>query len=198
MESWNTPSLVDEHGTPFDERLQLALRRARSQFRREFTDLTDDVVVTEVLEEAGRRIREHERLEGDVQDLPAYTWVTVQNIGRSRRRRPTMRVIRRSLDADDSGVALGQLAATEGSPCRLESAVLVREVFNRLSDADRELLEFKKLGFSGRQIAARTGKTVTNVNITFFRLRRKLRRLLDGNVQEPRSVNTAATKVPTT
>jgi hypothetical protein len=59
----------------------------KPRLRRQFPSLRDDVVITEILEEAGRRIVEHERHVGAIEKLRGYAWVAIQHVATSRLRR---------------------------------------------------------------------------------------------------------------
>lgn len=188
MEPGNPPPFVDESGQPFESRLQQALHRARPQFRRQFPALADDTVITETLEEVGRRVRDHERREGPVRNLDAYTWRTARNVGHTRLRRSHMRLIERSLDGEESQVALNGLEAQEGSAAHIEAHIQEQQILRSLNERERALLEFKRLEFSARRIGQELGMSVSLVNVTFFRLKRKLRDLLRPDESGRRSV----------
>ncbi len=50
--------LVDPYGRPLDDRLQVVLRAMVPRLRRDFPAIRDDVLITDVLEQAGRSIVE--------------------------------------------------------------------------------------------------------------------------------------------
>ena len=178
-------TFVDEDGQPFDPRIQQVLREVRAPLRARFPSLADDTVVTEVIEDAGRRIRAHERAIGPVRNLSAYAWVTAQNLARSRGRRSEMRLAAGTRDATQHHAAFESLAATVGTAEQVEAQVLVRELVERLTDDERQLVEDKLAGLYSREIAEHRGMTVAQVDIAFFRLKGKLARLLGRTDDEP-------------
>src|SRR5436309_11088667 len=99
-ESLATHALLDDVGQPLSPRLQRVLDDIAPKFRQRFPALGDELLVTEVLEEAGRRIANHERASGPVENLDAYTWVTVRNLARSRIRQSSMRLLRSTLGSE--------------------------------------------------------------------------------------------------
>ena len=58
MESPGSIGLLDSNGEPFPDHIQRTLVRLSARLRREFPVLQDDVALTEVMEEAARRIAE--------------------------------------------------------------------------------------------------------------------------------------------
>src|SRR6266850_2721400 len=102
MESSGPRALLDSGGSLLSARIQRVLRDILPRFRQRFPALGDELLVTEVLEEAGRRIANHERASGPVENLDAYTWVTVQNLARSRIRQSSMRLLRSTLGSQES------------------------------------------------------------------------------------------------
>src|SRR5438874_12959242 len=94
MKSSSIPALLNEDGQPLSARLQQVLRDIFPRFRNRFPALADEQLVTEILEEAGRRIHERETGFGPVENLDAYAWIAVLNIARSKMRRPSFRVAR--------------------------------------------------------------------------------------------------------
>src|SRR5215210_8303397 len=87
MEPLGKQALLDAAGNPLSPRIQGVLRQIRPRLRARFPALDDDVLLTEVLEEAGQRIEMQERDSGEVKSLGAYAWKTVLNVALSRLRR---------------------------------------------------------------------------------------------------------------
>ena len=174
MQYVGTLTLVDENGQPFPERIEGALRNVMPRLLRCFPDLRDEVVVAEILEEAGRRIIRREIEVSPIEHLHGYAWVTARSIAVTKMRRSGMRIARATLDGEDSSAALNVLHSDFGSPERIESGIHYRETLQGLSTADRLLLIQKRFGFSSREIARDVGTTVAQVNTAFFRLKQKL------------------------
>ena len=180
MESLGTPALLDQGGNPLSARLQRALRDIFPRFRKRFPTLGDELLVTEVFEEAGRRIADHERASGPVDNLDAYAWVTVANVARSRMRHSSMRLARSTLGSDESQAVLDTLRSRHGTAEQVEADILIREVLAQLTAEERLLCARKRLGFSSREIAREQGTSVERVDTLFYRIKRKIWAALRG------------------
>ena len=119
-------SFVDAGGSPFGNRVQDVLHDLLPRLVRQFPLLNDDLLATEVMEEAARRIVNHERQHGEVDDLHAFAWVTLQNLARSRMHRGPMRLERASLPSEQSRAALALVPSEAASPERVERDLLGR------------------------------------------------------------------------
>jgi len=181
MESSGPRALLDSGGSLLSARIQRVLRDILPRFRHRFPALGDELLVTEVLEEAGRRIAEHERGGGQVENLDAYAWVTVLNVARSRLRRSSMRLARATLGSDEGQAILGTLRSSRGTPEQIEADILLKEVFALLTPEEQWLCNRKQLGCSSREIAGERGTSVARVNILFYRIKRKIRASLCGS-----------------
>src|SRR5262245_51192321 len=134
MKASGTQILLNRAGQPLSGRVQDALRNVLSPLRKHFPSLTrDDLHVVEILEEAGHRIEDRERVSGPVDNLDAYAWVTVQNVAKSRLQRSSMRLVRATLPSVESDVVLGRLTAQFGSAEDIESDILYEEMLAQLS-----------------------------------------------------------------
>src|SRR4029077_17121659 len=102
LESLGPHILLDKAGNPLSPRLQHVLAAIPPRLRKRFPAFGDDLLVTEVLEEAGRRIAALERESGPVSDLGAYAWATAVNIATSRMRHPSMRFASSALGSEQS------------------------------------------------------------------------------------------------
>ena len=60
MESVGKQTLLDADGLPLDPRIAGVLRELLRRFRNRFLTLADEVLVSEIFEEAGQRIRDCE------------------------------------------------------------------------------------------------------------------------------------------
>ena len=76
MENVRNLRLVDGSGRPFDARVESALSRMLPRLRREFPSIQDEVVLWQILEEAGRRIVHRESNRGPIEKINGYAWVT--------------------------------------------------------------------------------------------------------------------------
>jgi len=74
------------------DRIQQMLRRLEPRLRQRFPLIRDEVVLTEILEEAGRLLVERELAAGPIEKLRGFAWVTVSNVAKSRLRRGPMRL----------------------------------------------------------------------------------------------------------
>ena len=178
LESLGPHALLDQAGNPLSRRLQRVLAAIPPRLRKRFPAFGDDLLVTEVLEEAGRRITALERESGPVTDLEAYAWATAVNIATSRMRHPSMRVASSALGSVESQAVLGSLPSIQGSPEHIEATILVREVLAQLPAEERRLCSLKRAGLSSREIAREWGTSIARVNILFYRVKRKIRHAL--------------------
>jgi DNA-directed RNA polymerase specialized sigma24 family protein len=171
-------ALVDESGQPLSSHVQQVLRDLAPRLQRYLPTITDEVLLTEILEEAGRKIRHHEESVGPIEKLHAYAWVTVKSVATSRMRRSSMRIAKATVELEDNDAAIGTLRASIGSAERIESDILLEQMLARMTPEEQMLCMWKKLGYSSRQIAREQGTSVERVNTFFFRLKRKIREIL--------------------
>ncbi len=178
MESSGSWIFLDRGGQPLSARVQEALRNVLPQLRNQFRSLNnDELLVLEILEEAGSRVEDHERAHGRVENLDAYAWRTAQNVAKSRLGRWSMRLFRSMLSSSDSEAVLETLPATFGSAEQIESDIEYKEIQMQLTVREQALLAYKKLGWSSREIAREEGMSIVSVNTHFYRIKRKIRAL---------------------
>ena len=170
--------LVDEAGQPFGAHIDSALRGLLPRLQRQFPTLKDEAVIVEVLEQAGRKIAEHERRSGPIEKLHAYAWVTIRNVATSEMRRGSMRIARATVAGDDGADVLDSLRANLGTPEQIEAGILVQEVLAQLTAEEQLICVLKRIGYSSREIAQQQGTTVERVNTFFHRVKRKVREAL--------------------
>lgn len=171
MSDLHTLGLIDGEGQPFDGRITKVLREIAPRLRREYPALEDDVVVTEVLEEAGRRIVQREARKGPLERLYGFAWVTIKNVARTRLRTKRAQVTQ----AEARGEAfVVPLVAQEGSPEQIERDLLLKELLATLSVEEQEVFLYKRLGWSSAEIARALHKSPGAVDVLFFRLKQKL------------------------
>jgi len=175
---------LDEGGKPFDAHIQRVLRDLVPKFQRRFPSLKDAAVITEVLEEAGRKISDHERHSGPIEKLHGYAWVTVRSVAMSKLRGGALRVDRSTVRSDESHALLSRMPSEFGSAERIESAILFEEILARLSPDERMVCVWKKAGFSSKEIAERLGSSVGAVDILFHRVKEKIQKAAQGGSQK--------------
>jgi DNA-directed RNA polymerase specialized sigma24 family protein len=178
MGSADRHTFLDGEGSPLEPRIQSVLRDLRLRFPKRLPQLDDDVFVTDVFEEAGRRIVAHEVDHGQVDNLEAFAWTTVLNVARSRLARSSMRVVGSTLDPVASDAILRQLHARNGTREQIEIDILVQQILAHLSPEERDLCYRKAWGHSTREIARDCGKSEGYVNTLVYRMRLKIRELL--------------------
>jgi RNA polymerase sigma factor (sigma-70 family) len=176
--SSGTPLLLDEAGNPLSRHLQRALGNLAPKVRHRFPALGDELLIIDVLEEAGRRIAVHERVAGPVDPLAAYAWVTVLNVARSRLRHSSMRLVRSTLGSQESHAVFGTLPSTHGAPEHIEAYILIQQVVAPLTPEEQWLVRRKLAGYSSREIAQELGTSALHVNTLFYRAKRKIRHRL--------------------
>ena len=178
MEFLARTALLDETRQPLSSHVQQTLRDLAPRLQRYLPTLTDEVLLTEILEEAGRKIRHHEEHVGPIEKLHAYAWVTVRSVATSEMRRGSMRIARATLAGDEGAEVLGTLRSNRGTPEQIEADILLEEMLARMTPEEQMLCMWKKLGYSSRQIAKEQGTSIERVNTFFFRLKRKIREIL--------------------
>jgi RNA polymerase sigma factor (sigma-70 family) len=175
--------LLDDEGRPFNSRIERALSDLRPRLQRQFPALRDEIAVTEVLEEAGRRITDHEARSGPIGKLHGYAWVTVRSVAMSRMRRSAARLASATLETQQGRAVLSIVPSTLGSAQRIEDAILFQEVLAHLTPDERLVFLWKKAGFSSGDIAKHWGVSAGAIDTLLCRARQKIRRVL--GVQEP-------------
>jgi DNA-directed RNA polymerase specialized sigma24 family protein len=140
--------------------------------------LQDEVMLAEVMEEAGRRIRAREERGGAVERLHGYAWVTIRSVATSRMRLGSAKLKQRTLNGDASSIALSSAASRRGSANEVEQTILLRELLATLSREERLICLWKKAGFSSQEIAAHQGRSVEAVDTMFSRAKQKIRNVL--------------------
>lgn len=174
MEFVAKPGLLNERGQPFSSRIDRALHDLLPKLQRQFPTLKDEAVVAEVLEEAGRKIADHEQRSGPLEKLHGYAWVTVRSVAMSRMRRSAMRVEQATVRAEDNHAILSHLPSERGSAEQIEHEILFKEILAQLSRDERAMCMLKKAGFSSKEIAQRLGSSVSAVDTLFHRIKDKI------------------------
>lgn len=182
MEHLQRLRLLDEYGNPLSTRLDGVLAGLLHKFRRRFPSIQDEGDLTEVFEEAARRIDKRERRSGPIEKVHSYAWVTLRSIGLSWLRRGSSQLALQTVQSQAGQAILSMLAAKEGSPERIEQDILLRELMTQLTPDESVVFTLKKAGYSSEEIARRRGSSVGAVDVLFTRVKRKIRRL--AGVQE--------------
>lgn len=191
MPDLHTLGLIDSNGQPFDGRITRVLQKIAPRLRREFPALEDDVVVTEVLEEAGRRIVRQETKAGPLEKLHGFAWVTIRNVAKSRLKTGREQITRLEARGD---VFTLPLVAQDGSPEQIERDLLLKEALASLSEDERQICLFKTLGYSTEEIAGQQQRTPGAVDTMFCRAKQKLRDMLARPASSPSSQAPSATR----
>jgi DNA-directed RNA polymerase specialized sigma24 family protein len=195
MESPGSWIFLDRAGQPLSARVQQALHNVLPQLRKHFCSLNnDELLVVEILEEAGSRIEDHERAYGCADNLDAYAWRTVQNVAKSRLRRWSMRIFRSMLSSSDSQAVLETLPAQFGTAEQIEFDIEYKEIQMHLTVREQLLCAYKKLGLSSREIAREEGISIVSVNTQFYRIKRKIRALRESGADATLTKTSQATK----
>jgi DNA-directed RNA polymerase specialized sigma24 family protein len=169
--------LLDRQGRPLASHLQEVLGSLVPRLLRQFPMLNDDLLLTEVLEEAGRRVADHEGKRGALDRLRGFTWVTLRNVATSRMGRQSTRLSQRTLPSEESQTALSALTSEWSSQGEIERDILFREVLTSLAPDERVVCVWKLAGFSSREIARHRRSSVAAVDALFWRVKQKIRGL---------------------
>jgi len=178
MESSISFPLLDRFGKPLPDRIQQVLAELVPRFRRKFSMIRDEVVLAEILEQAGEQILRHESQHGVVRRLHGFAWVVVRNVAISRLRRGPHLLERSMADSVEGAAALAHLPAMDGSPDQIERAIYLREVLDQISNRERKIAIWKRAGFSSRWIAEILQMSPSSVDTAYSRLRQKLQKLM--------------------
>ena len=188
-------ALLDENGQPLSSRIDRVLRDLAPRLQRDYSALKDEVTIIEVLEEAGRKIVNHERECGPIGRLHGYAWTVVDRIATSKMRRGSMRIARATLGSEESQVALGALQSAVGTVAQIEADICYREICEQLTPEEQVFCMWKRWGFSSREIAEAQGQSVERVNTFFHRLKQKIHEAVHGRgVDAPKKAHQTKTR----
>ena len=187
MDHMRALGLLDSNGKPLGDRIDHVVIGLLPKLRRRFPTLQDEVALTEVLEEAGRRIANREERGGPLEHLHGYAWVTLRSVATSYLRRPSTRLINETLEPEASQARIAMVSATYGSAEEIERAILVREAMEELSEEERLVCTWKTAGFTALEIARFLGRSVVAVDTLFSRAKSKLRTTLRPSRSEYRA-----------
>ena len=170
--------LLDQYGKPLPDHIQHALEAVTPRLRRKFSIIRDEVVFTEILEQAGQQILKHESSHGAIERLHAFAWVTLRNVAISQLRRGPHLLEKPMAGSREGEAALARLTAERGSPERIEASIMLCEALKQISERERKIAIWKKAGFSTKSIAKKLDMSASAVDTTYARLREKVRKLL--------------------
>jgi len=212
MDHMRALGLLDSNGKPLADRIERVLAGLLPKLRRRFPNLQDEVAITEVMEEAGRRIASREARGGPIERIHGYAWVTVRSVATSHMRRPATRLIQHTLASEAGQEHIALAPAQYGSPEQMERDILLREALDTLSPEERMVCLWKKAGFSAQEIASTLGRSVPSVDTLFSRAKQKIRQALgltsaadeapsrlknvNGHAYEPSARRDAETEIP--
>jgi RNA polymerase sigma factor (sigma-70 family) len=143
-----------------------------------FPQSKDEVEITEVFEEAARRIEKRERQAGPIEKLRGYAWKALESIGVSAHRRSTMQVRLKRVESRTGPELVSRLEALDGSVDQIEREILLREIEASLTPEEAKVFHLKALGFSSEEIAKLRGSSVNSVDKVMSRLKQKFRALM--------------------
>jgi DNA-directed RNA polymerase specialized sigma24 family protein len=188
-------ALLDENGQPFSSHIECVLRDLAPRLQRDFPALKDEVTIIEVLEEAGRKIVNHEREWGPIGRLHGYAWTVVDRIATSKMRRGSMRLARATLLSEAGEAALEGLQSAVGTVEQIEADIYYRQICKQLTPEEQLLCTWKRWGFTSREIAEAQGHSVERVNTFFHRLKQKIHEAVQGrSVDAPEKVQRTKTR----
>jgi RNA polymerase sigma factor (sigma-70 family) len=185
------PTLIDEHGALVDPRVEGALLQMRGKLRRQFPACRDDLMASEVLEEAARRLARRERRAGRIENLHAYAWVTLRSVISSRLRRNDARLDSRTVRSRSADALLASRLATRHTAREVERRVLLGEVLAALSGDEQRVCGMKAEGFTAGEIARAMGRSPASIDTLYSRAKARARRLA-----APRRIDRAPQKLP--
>jgi DNA-directed RNA polymerase specialized sigma24 family protein len=178
MESLRKFGLIDADGKPVDDRLTKVLNALLPRFRRRFPAIQDDVEITEIFEEAARRISKRERASGPIEKLGGYAWKALESIGVSLQRRGSMQVRFNSVEPRSGFDIVSQLRAWDGSVEEIERTILLQELEAQMTPEEAWIFQQKALGFSSEEIAKERGSSVNSVDKAMSRLKQRIHALI--------------------
>jgi RNA polymerase sigma factor (sigma-70 family) len=173
MESVAKDTLLDADGCPLDPRIQAVLRELVPRFRRRFLTLRDEVLITEIFEEAGRRISEHKATFDAADNPQAFAFRILRTTALERLRHSSMRLERATFGSDAGRLVIESQPSRYGTSEQIEASIVLDEHLARLTDQERQLCIWKKLGHTSREIAKELGTSPGYVDNLFYRIKRK-------------------------
>ena len=116
MESVAKDTLLDADGRPLDPRIQAVLRELIPRFRHRFLTLRDELLVTEIFEEAGRLIAENAATFNAARNPSAYAFRILCTSALLRLRQPSSRLDRATIGSEEGQFLIESSPARDGTP----------------------------------------------------------------------------------
>ncbi len=173
MESVPKETLLDADGRPLDPRVKAVLRDLVPRFRRRFLTLRDELLVTEIFEEAGRLIAEHKAAFDSAENPRAYAFKILCTAALLRLRHSSMRLQQATFGSDAGQSVIESQPSRYGTPEQVEAGILLQEYLAPLTDQERELCMWKEFGYTSREIGKKLGTSPGYVDNLFYRIKRK-------------------------
>jgi RNA polymerase sigma factor (sigma-70 family) len=173
MESGTKETLLDADGRPLDPRIQAVLRELVPRFRHRFLTLRDELLVTEIFEEAGRLIAEHKATFDGAENPRAYAFKILCTVALLRLRHSSMRLEQATFGSDAGLSVIESQPARFGTSEQVEASILLQEYLAPLTDKERELCMWKEFGYTSREIGRKLGMSPAYVDNLFYRIKRK-------------------------
>ena len=123
MESVAKDTLLDADGRPLDPRIQAVLRELVPRFRHRFLTLRDELLVTEIFEEAGRLIAENAATFNAAKNPSAYAFRILCTSALLRLRHPSSRLDRATIGSDEGQFLIESSPARDGTPQQIEASI---------------------------------------------------------------------------
>ena len=166
--------LLDEFGQPLSTRLQSVLLPLAPRLQRHFPTLTDECILTDVLEESGRRIAAREERRGPLDNLQAYAWVVARRMAALRHRCGEWAIASATLTSAESEMALRRIPAGFATSEQIYYDILCKELLAQLNPIERHIAKGKNAGQSDDEIARGCGTSRRTIFNAWRRLKRKM------------------------
>ena len=115
MESPTRTHFLDEAGNPLPDRIQSVLDELLPRLRRKFSTIRDEVVLTEIMEQAGQKLLNREARDGRIDQLAGFAWVTVYRVAISQLRRSPYLLEQPTTESTDRALSRLRARAVEPS-----------------------------------------------------------------------------------
>ena len=162
------------------ERIEQALRQLLPRLRRQYPALADATMITEVIEEAKRRITRHEERAGDVAMPHHKAWRILRRVAVSRIRKCLTDPVQKTPECELSDAPSAVAPAAVSDPEQSDREILWRHALDNLSREERLVCVWRKAGFSSQEIAQHMQKPIALVDNVFTRAKQKLKKALEG------------------
>lgn len=168
--------LVDAAGNPLEERFQQVARKLERHFFNSLSEIGDEAVVCNCVEQTALRIHTHEQKYGRVDDLSSYFVRVYSNVVSTLLRGRYHTKYESAVPDQELEVRAGPSCA--GSAETTERQILLDQILRGLDENKRMMLLLDGLGYSARDIAKRCKTSESNVYTTLHRAREEARKVL--------------------